>query len=207
MAPYIRHVHINDNHCKTDEHLAIGDGNIDWRRFLFYREKYFPEATILLEVKGMDKIKKSMEYLKSLTNIKSITVKAKLTALDELGKMVEEELSGKHCPPGFIRKIMVCVEELFVNITNYAYTSEEGFCRVDMQTAGTENAGYVRITMRDGGVPFNPLEKENPDISLSAEERQIGGLGILMVKKIMDTVTYEYKDEQNVVTMEKRWQA
>lgn len=84
LAPYIRHVHINDNHCKTDEHLAIGDGNIDWRRFLLYREKYFPEATILLEVKGMDKIKKSMEYLKSLTNIKSITVKAKLTALDEL---------------------------------------------------------------------------------------------------------------------------
>ena len=207
LAPYIRHVHINDNHCKTDEHLAIGDGNIDWRRFLLYREKYFPEATILLEVKGMDKIKKSMEYLKSLTNIKSITVKAKLTALDELRKMVEEELSGKHCPPGFIRKIMVCVEELFVNITNYAYTSEEGFCRVDMQTAGTENAGYVRITLRDGGVPFNPLEKEEPDISLSAEERQIGGLGILMVKKIMDTVTYEYKDKQNVVTMEKRWQA
>ena len=79
--------------------------------------------------------------------------------------------------------------------------------RVDMQTAGTENAGYVRITLRDGGVPFNPLEKEDPDISLSAEERQIGGLGILMVKKIMDTVTYEYKDGQNVVTMEKRWQA
>lgn len=207
LAPYIRHVHINDNHCKTDEHLAIGDGNIDWRRFLLYREKYFPEATILLEVKGMDKIKESMEYLKSLTNIKSITVKAKLTALDELRKMVEEELSGKHCPPGFIRKIMVCVEELFVNITNYAYTLEEGFCRVDMQTAGTENAGYVRITLRDGGVPFNPLEKEEPDISLSAEERQIGGLGILMVKKIMDTVTYEYKDKQNVVTMEKRWQA
>ena len=61
--------------------------------------------------------------------------------------------------------------------------------------------------MCSSDLPFNPLEKEEPDISLSAEERQIGGLGILMVKKIMDTVTYEYKDKQNVVTMEKRWQA
>ncbi len=66
LAPYIRHVHINDNDFKQDLHLAVGDGRIDWKKFKYFYENYFPEATVLIEVSGMDKIKKSLDFLSGL---------------------------------------------------------------------------------------------------------------------------------------------
>lgn len=66
LAPYVKHLHINDNDWKQDLHLAVGDGKIDWKKFKSYYESYFPEATVLIEVSGMEKIQKSLEYLDSL---------------------------------------------------------------------------------------------------------------------------------------------
>ena len=66
VAPYVRHLHINDNDFRQDLHLAVGDGKVDWKLFKSYYENFFPEATILIEVNGMEKIRKSLDFLESL---------------------------------------------------------------------------------------------------------------------------------------------
>ncbi len=145
------------------------------------------------------------DILKSGDN-KKITVNATLDNLPEVTDLVEEMLKKSGCPGRIASKIMVCVEELFVNITNYAYNPSVGECTVDMETKTLSNGGAIKLVMRDSGTPFNPFEREEPDITLSADERSIGGLGIFMVKKIMDSVQYEYTNNENIVTLEKSWQ-
>lgn len=99
-----------------------------------------------------------------------------------------------------LRKIHLAVEEVVVNIVDYAYPDgEEGYLDVDI----TRDDGGITLRFCDGGVPFNPLEKEPPDTTLPMAQRKIGGLGIFFVTKVMDTVTYEYADGQNVLTVRK----
>ena len=98
-------------------------------------------------------------------------------------------------------QIDVAVEEIFVNIAHYAYAPEVGSTTVQVETASEPRR--VTITFMDRGVPYDPLAKPDPDVTFSAEERQIGGLGIYMVKMSMDDVRYEYRDGQNVLTIEK----
>jgi anti-sigma regulatory factor (Ser/Thr protein kinase) len=100
-----------------------------------------------------------------------------------------------------IRKIELAVEEIFVNVSHYAYTDNEGRCSVIIKNE--ENA--MTITFIDNGVKFNPLEKSDPDISVSSEEREIGGLGIFITKKIMDEVLYKYQDGYNMLTIKKTY--
>lgn len=99
-------------------------------------------------------------------------------------------------------QIDVAVEELFVNIASYAYAPGTGEATIKIGKDPENNK--VFITFVDSGKPYNPLEKDDPDITLSAEERGIGGLGIFMVKKSMDDMLYEYKDGQNIVTIMKK---
>lgn len=136
---------------------------------------------------------------------KRITVDATMDNLNEVMGVVETMLENSKCPGNVTSKIMVCVEELFVNIINYAYNPSVGLCIIDMETGVGEEGGCIKLVMRDSGIPFNPLQREDPDITLSADERSIGGLGILMVKKIMDSIEYEYKDNENILRMEKKW--
>ena len=98
-------------------------------------------------------------------------------------------------------QISVAAEEIFVNIANYAYAPEIGKATVVVEVS--ENPIAVSITFMDNGKPFDPTKKIDPDISLSAEDRQIGGLGIFMTKKMMDDVSYEYKDGKNILKIEK----
>ena len=95
----------------------------------------------------------------------------------------------------------VAVEELFVNIAHYAYSPGTGSATIGVEIL--KDPAAIAITFTDRGKPFDPLAKEDPDITLSAEERQIGGLGIYMVKKSMDEVVYEYKDGQNILRIKK----
>ena len=118
-------------------------------------------------------------------------------ALADALAFVEEELEKADCPMKLVMSITVCVEEMFVNVAHYS-----GSGTVTLRTDCVE--GLFSITLVDGGVPFDPLAKPDPDITLSAEERRIGGLGIFMVKKSMDDVTYERKDGKNIFTMKKR---
>ena len=97
-------------------------------------------------------------------------------------------------------RIRLCVEEVVENVVNYAYDSGSGYMEVVTSLVG----GVWRIVFEDAGVPFNPLDKEDPDITLSAEDRPIGGLGIFLCKQMMDRVEYRYEKGCNILTMEKK---
>ena len=126
--------------------------------------------------------------------------KARLDRLDEVLAFVDGILEELGCPMKIQMQMDVAVEELYVNIARYAYAPGIGPATLRVEaTAGP----VVAITFISRGVPFDPLAKPDPDITLSAEERQIGGLGIFMVKKSMDDMKYEYRDGQNVLTIVK----
>ena len=93
------------------------------------------------------------------------------------------------------------IDELFGNIARYAYTPGSGDVTVRVDILDSPPA--VEITFIDGGVPYDPLAKEDPDITLNADRREIGGLGIFMVKKTMDGMKYEYRDGKNVLAIKK----
>lgn len=130
-----------------------------------------------------------------------LNLEAKTEKLDEVLSFVDKHLEEKGCPMKTQMQIDIAVEELFVNIAHYAYNPETGpvTIRVEVQ----EEPLAVVITFIDNGVPYDPLAKADPDITLSAEERQIGGLGIFMVKKSMDDISYEYKNGQNILHIKK----
>ncbi len=130
-----------------------------------------------------------------------LVVEAKTENLNEVLAFVERYLEERKCPVKEQMQIDVAVEELFVNIASYAYEPDVGLVTIRMETQ--ENPVAVVITFIDHGVPYDPLAKEDPDISLSAEERSIGGLGIYMVKKSMNDIFYEYKNGQNILRIRK----
>ncbi len=132
-------------------------------------------------------------------NIKSLTVDATVDNLDEVIGFVDAFLEENGCPMKKQMQFDLALEEAYVNVAHYAYGDETGKAEVVI----SEENGAVTIVLKDSGVPYNPLEKEDPDVTLSAEERQIGGLGIFLVKKNMDSVSYEYKNGQNILTMTK----
>ena len=130
-----------------------------------------------------------------------MTIEAKVDNLNEVLAFVDEKLEENDCPMKVQMQIDVAVEEIFVNIASYAYNPEIGAATICCEVSG--DPLVVTISFMDSGVPYDPLAKEDPDVTLSAEERQIGGLGIYMVKKSMDNVSYEYKDGQNIFTIKK----
>jgi anti-sigma regulatory factor (Ser/Thr protein kinase) len=130
-----------------------------------------------------------------------LNIEALTENLDQVLAFVDKELESIECSIKVQTQVDIAVEELFVNIAHYAYNPETGpaTVRVEMD----KNPPAIIITFIDHGIPYDPLAKADPDITLSAEERQIGGLGIFMVKKSMDNIEYEYKDGQNILTIKK----
>lgn len=116
---------------------------------------------------------------------------------------VENELEKLGCPMGATMRIAVAIDEIFSNIVNYAYEGETGPVTVTVQPR--KGPQGVTLVFEDEGVPYNPLAKQDPDVTLPPEERGIGGLGILIVKKTMDDVSYEYKKGRNVLSLYKRF--
>ena len=131
-----------------------------------------------------------------------LTVEAKLDNLAQVLQFVDSRLEEADCPIGMQMKIDVAVEELFVNIASYAYAPGSGSATVRMEVE--ENPKTVVIVFMDRGVPYDPLAKDDPDVTLSLNDREIGGLGIFMVKKSMDDMVYAYENGQNVLTIRKR---
>ena len=129
------------------------------------------------------------------------TVQATLENLDEVMAFVEEQMEVYHCSMKMQMQIAVAVEEIYVNIASYAYREQKGNARIRVQSGG--DPLQISITFEDDGIPYNPLLKEDPDITLSAEERKIGGLGIYIVKKSMDQVEYQYQNGKNILTIRK----
>ena len=134
--------------------------------------------------------------------MKEITVAATLDNLARVQEFIEAELEGCGCPMRAMMQISVAVEEIYVNIAHYAYHPSVGEATVRCAVGGEPL--QVTIQFLDSGKPFDPLKKPDADITLSAEEREIGGLGILMVKKSMDDVQYQYKGGCNILTLKKQ---
>jgi len=123
--------------------------------------------------------------------------------VDKAIEFVDEMLEEYDCPVKIQMAIDVAVDELFSNIAHYAYNPDKGFATVRVDVVKDPLA--VEITFVDNGVPYDPLKKTDPDTTLSIEDRDIGGLGILIVKKTMDHINYEYKDGKNILTIKKNF--
>lgn len=129
-----------------------------------------------------------------------MTLDATVENITPITEFVDAQLDSHGCSAKAKMQINVAVDEIVSNIAHYAYPDGQGQVTVRMEVE--DGAAY--ITFKDEGIPFNPLEEADPDISLGAEERGVGGLGIFLVKKTMDTLTYERCGVQNVLKMTKR---
>ena len=133
--------------------------------------------------------------------MKELTIAATVENIEVVTDFVNQQLEELDCPMKAQMQIDIAIDELFGNIAHYAYNPEIGQATVRVEVI--EEPLSVVITFIDNGVPYDPLAKADPDTTLSAEERDIGGLGIYMVKKSMDEITYEYKSGQNILTIKK----
>ena len=129
--------------------------------------------------------------------MKELTIAATVENIQAVTDFVNEQLESIGCPMKAQTQIDVAIDELFGNIAHYAYNPEVGPATVRVEVE--ENPLAVKISFIDNGMPYDPLARDDPDVTLSAEEREIGGLGIYMVKKSMDNVSYEYRDGQNIL--------
>ena len=134
--------------------------------------------------------------------MKEINVEATVENIETVTDFVNDLLCEYDCPMKAQMQIDVAIDELFSNIANYAYNPEIGNATVRVEV--TDDPITVVITFIDSGVPYDPLKHEDPDTTLSADERGIGGLGIFMVKKTMDDVKYKYENGKNILTIQKR---
>lgn len=132
--------------------------------------------------------------------MKTIEVPAKKESLDAVMAFIRESAALAPFGPGDWMKIELAVEEAFVNIASYAYGNGEGMAEIGCALDGST----LRLRLVDGGAPYNPLKKADPDITLSAEDRQIGGLGIFLVKQLMDEVDYHRQENKNILEMSLR---
>ena len=130
-----------------------------------------------------------------------ITLAATLDNLDKVLAFIDGQMELAGCPARLMTQVDMAVEEIFVNIARYAYHPEEGEASVRCGAGG--EPFRVIVGFADSGRPFNPLEHEDPDVTVNAEQRQIGGLGIYMAKKLMDEIEYEYRDGKNILTLRK----
>ena len=140
-----------------------------------------------------------MEFKGNAEKAQTLTVEAKPENLETVNAFVDAFLQEHDCPMKTQMQIDLCVEEIFVNIAHYAYSGKTGEAEIQI----SESDGNVTLTFSDAGTPYDPLQKEDPDVTLSAEERQIGGLGIYLVKKNMDAVSYRYENGKNILTIQK----
>ncbi len=130
--------------------------------------------------------------------MEKLEIVAKRENLPQVTEFIDLQLEKINCELKKQLQLDIAVEEIYINIASYAYDGNEGPSEIIFDTVDNDN---VSITFLDSGVPYNPLAKEDPDITLSAAERQIGGLGIFMVKQSMDDMKYEYKDGKNCLTL------
>ena len=129
-----------------------------------------------------------------------LRIPAKLEGMDAMLAFVGVLLDAHGCSAKARTQLRMAVEEIYVNQTLYAYSSEDGW--VEMR--GCMENDVATFILIDGGTPFDPLAKDDPDIMLSGEERGIGGLGIYMVKTMVDELEYEYRDGCNRLMMRRR---
>ena len=135
--------------------------------------------------------------------MKEITLPAIIENISRVTAFVDKQLEALGCPMKAQMQIDTAVDEILANVAAYAYGDGTGPVSLRISMEDDPRTAVIRFT--DSGMPFNPLEKEVPDtISLSADDRPIGGLGIYLVRKLMDDVTYEYRDGKNILMLKKQ---
>jgi len=130
-----------------------------------------------------------------------LIVDARVCNLDMVVRFVAERLSAVGCSVKQQAQITIAVEEVFVNIAYYAYGGKSGGATIRISINNDE---YIVIEFEDGGKPYNPFSRENPDVTAGVEKREIGGLGVYMVKKLMDSAEYRRDGGKNVLTLRKK---
>ena len=133
--------------------------------------------------------------------MKELEIAASVDNLDAVLEFVTEELANTDCSAKKQMQIELAVEEVFVNIAHYAYYPGTGSATVRVEVQPEPPS--ITITFMDHGKPYNPLAREDPDVSQTAQSAKLGGLGIFLTKKSMDDVRYEYTDGSNILTMTK----
>ena len=172
--------------CSTEELLACVKSEID---------KFVGDAPQFDDITMM-----ALQYFGG-SKMNELTIDATVESIGKVTDFVNEQLESCNCPMKAQMQIDVAIDELFSNIAHYAYNPDVGPATVRVEVANDPLS--VIITFIDNGKPYDPLAKADPDVTLSAEERGIGGLGIFLVKKTMDDISYEYKNGQNILTIKK----
>lgn len=124
--------------------------------------------------------------------------------VDKCGDIIEYLMASPDMPKDEDTQftLRLSIEEAVENVVRYAY--EDGLGWMEVGTELDSSGLILTIVIKDAGIPFNPLDKDDPDINLSAEDRNIGGLGIFLCKQMMDDISYEYKEKCNILTMKKK---
>ena len=130
-------------------------------------------------------------------DLKSITEEAKIENIAVITDFVNSILEANGCSA----KVHIAIDEIFGNIAYYAYTPKTGEATVQVEIKNFPER--LELTFIDKGIPYNPLENKDPDVTLDIEKRKIGGLGIFLVKEMMDEVSYEYADGKNILKLKK----
>lgn len=134
--------------------------------------------------------------------MKELTVAATVENIETVTDFVNGELEALDCPMKVQMQIDIAIDELFGNIAQYAYHPETGNATVRVEVTNDPLAAV--ITFIDNGIAYDPLAKDDPDITLCAEDRAVGGLGVYLAKKTMDEISYTYQNGQNILTIKKR---
>ncbi len=133
--------------------------------------------------------------------MKELTIAAAVENIETATDFVNEQLENAGCPMKAQLQIDVAIDEILSNIVHYAYEEQKGTMTLQLEVE--EDPLRVILIFMDQGRPYDPLKNEDPDVTQTAEERAIGGLGIFLVKKTMDAVEYAYRDGRNILTIKK----
>jgi len=194
----------------NEENKLYGEKRL--QDFLNEHSSLGSEETIKTLKKDIDKFVGKAEQFDDITmleliykarkddNIVQKEFKAEVKELSNVQSFVETELSKHNIANEIINHINLAVEEIFVNIANYAYKDKNGNCLLTIQN---DEDKIIKLVFEDNGIPFNPLERPDPDITKSVDEREIGGLGIFITKKLMDDIEYKYEDNKNILIITK----
>lgn len=127
---------------------------------------------------------------------KTIEIDISFENTKKAAEFVEKILEQEKCPVKIINQMLIAFDEIYSNIVKYSQAE-----KLELSCAVMEE--WVYLSFKDDGLPYNPLEEKDPDINVSMKQRQIGGLGIFMVKQMMDDTTYQYKENHNIFTIGK----
>lgn len=129
-----------------------------------------------------------------------MTIDATIDNLQTVTEFITNSLEEKDCSLKIIMQMELVIEEIYVNVASYAYRPNIGKVTIVKEFVGSH---AITVTFIDSGYPYNPLEHEDPDVTAGIEDRDVGGLGIFLIKKNVDEISYERRDEQNILTIKK----